>query len=119
MGDGLEGVRPGRMSQVGEDEAGTWNGKDGREGRFRKMRVGAWRLTCVGAEWERAGKSDPRTSGKMGTLGGLDVGDHSVPSHQGRTSSGCHQRAEKGFLQTFSREGARDGLVLAEETWGS
>lgn len=28
-GDGLEGVRPGRLSQAEEDEAGTWNGEEG------------------------------------------------------------------------------------------
>lgn len=28
-GDGPEGVRPGRLSQAGEDEARTWNGEEG------------------------------------------------------------------------------------------
>lgn len=43
MGDGLEAVRPWRMSQAGEDEAGTvkWKRTD-RKSRFRKMKVGAW-----------------------------------------------------------------------------
>lgn len=39
-----------------------------------------------------------------------------LDSYQGCTSSDHHQRAEKCLLQA-SREGARDALVLGDETW--
>lgn len=73
---------------------------------------------CMGTEWEGAGKDEPRASvsSKTGRPGGLGGWVHIGSSHQGRASSGCHQRAEKCFLWTFSREGARAGLV-GDKTW--
>lgn len=40
-----------------------------------------------------------------------------LDSHQGCASSDCHQRAEKCFLPTFSREGPGGGLILGDEIW--
>lgn len=107
-GDGLKGMGPGRMRQGHRVE------RTDREDKFRTSSL----VTDVRGNWEGAGKDEPQASvsSKTRRPGGLGGWVHIGPSHQERASRGCHQRAEKCFLWTFSREGARARL-LGDKTW--
>ena len=104
--DGLEGVRPGRMSHTREDEAGIWKGGD-RHRRWTQEEE-AWDLVTDLSGREQA-RMTPRfqASSKMATC------KHQAPWHalvldsgQVCASSSSHQRERTCFLHTSEERGS-------------